>query len=50
MGSGEVLNFIANRSNSGKCWCSVENRMNTAVNASALLDVQCKYKNAVVTD
>jgi len=50
VGSGEVLNFIANRSHSGKYWCSVENRLDTAVNASALLDVQCKYKNAVVTD
>lgn len=47
---GEVLNLIANRSHSGKYWCSVENGLDAVANASAYLDVQCKYKNTVVTD
>ena len=40
---GETLRFEANRTNSGKYWCLAENGLNTTVNASANLNVQCKY-------
>ena len=49
MTPGEVLNFKADRSHSGKYWCFAENGLDTAANASAYLDVQCKYENTVVT-
>ena len=41
---GERLSFEANRNNSGKYWCSVDNGLSAAVNASANLDVQCKFE------
>ena len=40
---GETLSFEANRNQSGEYWCSVENGLSVTVNASAHLDVQCKY-------
>ena len=40
---GETLSFEANRNQSGEYWCSAENGLSVAVNASAHLDVQCKY-------
>jgi len=40
--TGNTLSFEANRTHSGKYWCSVENGLKTAINASAYLDVQCK--------
>ena len=42
VGHGETLVFEAKRNNSGKYWCSAENGLNSTVNASASLDVQCK--------
>ena len=39
---GETLNFETNRNQSGKYWCSVENGLGITVNASAVLNVQCK--------
>ena len=42
MGQEETLIIEANRNHSGKYWCSAENGLNSTVNASANLDVQCK--------
>ena len=42
MASGDTLDIEANRNHSGKYWCSAENGLNSIVNASATLDVQCK--------
>ena len=42
MGHGETLSFEANRNQSGKYWCTAENGLSVIVNASAILDVQCK--------
>ena len=43
VGTGEKLKFTAKRDHSGEYWCSVENKLNITVNASANLDVQCEY-------
>lgn len=43
MATGDTLSFEAFRNQSGKYWCSAENGLNVTVNASAYLDVQCKY-------
>ena len=43
VGSGETLRFTANRNQSGKYWCLAENGFNSTANASAYLDVHCKY-------
>lgn len=43
MAHGETLTFKTNRTQSGKYWCSAENGLNSTVNASAGLDVLCKY-------
>ena len=40
---GETLSFEANMNQSGEYWCSAENGLSVTVNASAHLDVQCKY-------
>lgn len=40
---GETLSLEANRSQSGEYWCTAENGLNSTVNASANLDVQCMY-------
>ena len=45
--SGNTYKFVANRTQSGQYWCSVENGLNVRINASAQLDVQCKLKNVV---
>ena len=42
---GDELTFETNRNQSGKYWCLAENDLNSAVNASAILDVQCKYSS-----
>lgn len=42
VGLGDTLSFKANRNQSGKYWCAAENGLNSTVNASANLDVQCK--------
>ena len=47
MTEGDTLSFRPNRSQSGKYWCSAENGVKSAVNASANLDVQCKYNNVI---
>ena len=44
MASGKTFKFVANRTQSGQYWCSVENGLNVTINASAQLDVQCKLK------
>ena len=44
MATGERLSFEANRDNSGKYWCSADNGLSAAPNASANLDVQCKFE------
>nr|XP_058952493.1 uncharacterized protein LOC131779909 isoform X2 [Pocillopora verrucosa] len=40
MAEGDALSFKTNRTQSGKYWCSAENGVKSAVNASANLDVQ----------
>ena len=39
---GDILTFKAIKNTSGQYWCSAENGLDLA-NASAYLDVQCKY-------
>ena len=48
VGEGDTLNFETNSTHSGKYWCSAENGLKSSVNASADLDVQCKY-NSILT-
>ena len=43
VGEGDTLNFEANRDHSGEYWCTAENGLSDAVNASANLDVHCMY-------
>ena len=38
----QTLNIETHRNDSGKYWCLAENGLNSTVNASAMLDVQCK--------
>ena len=38
---GNILSLETNRNQSGEYWCSAENGLNSTVNASANLDVQC---------
>ena len=45
MAKGDSLGLITNRDQSGKYWCLAENGLNLTVNASANLNVQCKYQN-----
>lgn len=40
---GDTLTFGARRNTSGWYWCSAENSLGLTANASAYLDVQCKY-------
>jgi len=40
---GDPLSLEAFRNQSGEYWCLAENGLNKTVNASAYLDVQCKY-------
>lgn len=46
--TGNTISFEANRTHSGKYWCSAENGLKTAINASAYLDVQCKYSLTIL--
>ena len=48
MAKGDTLSFETNRNQSGKYWCSAENGLNSTVNASAILDVQCKLIELVL--
>ena len=43
VGTKDTLSFEALRSKSGKYWCSADNGLNSTVNASAILNVQCMY-------
>ena len=43
MDEGDTLSIESNRSHSGKYWCLAENGLNVTVNASANLDVLCKF-------
>ena len=43
LASGETLSIKTNRNASGVYWCSADNGLNSTINASAHLDVQCKY-------
>lgn len=40
---GNTLSIDANRNHSGRYWCLADNGLNPTVNASANLDVQCKF-------
>ena len=40
---GDILTFGAIRNTSGQYWCSAENGLGLTANASAYLDVQCRY-------
>ena len=42
MGSGDTFVIETKRNHSGKYWCSADNGLDSTVNASANLDVQCK--------
>ena len=42
VGQGDTLNFKVNRNHTGKYWCTADNGLSVNINASALLDVQCK--------
>ena len=46
--TGNTISFEANRTHSGKYCCSAENGLKTAINASAYLDVQCKYSLTIL--
>ena len=50
VGSGETLSLESKRNDSGKYWCSADNGLSEAVNASAYLDVQCEYDNTEWTN
>ena len=41
--SSDTLEFAANRNHSGEYWCSAQNGIKASVNASARLNVQCKF-------
>ena len=43
--TGDTLSFTVNRNQSGRYWCEAENGLGVKLNASALLDVQCKFLN-----
>ena len=50
MGSGDTLSLETHRNKSGEYLCSAENGVGLVINASAYLDVQCKYiKNSFFT-
>lgn len=44
VGAGETLKVVAHKNNSGNYWCSADNGLGLAINASAYLNVQCKYE------
>ena len=46
MGTRETLTIETNRNHSGEYWCTAENGLDVQINASAKLDVQCKYSVA----
>ena len=44
VGAGETLKVAAHKNHSGKYWCSADNGLGLIINASANLNVQCKYE------
>lgn len=46
VGTGDALTFETNRNHLGKFWCTAENGLDVKINASAQLNVQCKYAEA----
>ena len=42
VGTGQTLTLETHRNQYGEYWCSAENGVGLAINASAYLDVQCK--------
>ena len=46
VGTGDKLTFQTNRNHSGKYWCIADNGLDVQLNASANLNVQCKYTEA----
>ena len=44
VGTGNTLSFVAFRNRSGEYWCSANNGLGSAINASARLNVQSKYE------
>ena len=44
VGTGDTLTLETRKNQSGEYWCSAENGVGLAINASAYLDVQCKYR------
>ena len=47
---GETLSFKPNRSHAGKYLCLAENGLDVTVNATADLDVHCKYRITRASD
>ena len=43
VGQGDKLSFESSKNRSGKYWCMARNELGLTINASALLDVQCKF-------
>jgi len=43
VGQGDTLSFETKSNHSGKYWCLADNGLNSPVNASANLDIQCKF-------
>jgi len=41
--TGDILTLETKRNHSGKYWCTAENGLDVQINASANLNVQCKY-------
>lgn len=50
LASGNTFKFTARKNDSGEYFCSAENGVELAINASAHLDVQCKFYLVVFTD
>ena len=48
IGSGETLSLNGLRNMAGKYWCSADNGVGEAVNASADIDIQCEYFYRIV--
>ena len=47
---GDKLKRKAHRNRSGRYWCLAQNELEVSANASAYLDVQCKYGSNVVSE
>ena len=49
VGKGDHLSLVVNRNQSGNYWCVAENGFQTIANASAYLNVLCKYQMVVLS-